>query len=344
MVEAGWRIGAATSALVLLAAPAQAEEPSDATRARAAELGREGAAASKARQWDTCIQAYTAAVALEDAPVVSGELGLCEEQAGRFADAYRHLNHALDAAPAQKKDEPWKRYRAAVSRVTERVALLFLTVTPTSALVVLDGRPLGRADGRYLPLDPGKHTVTARLKGYKDATQALTVNARDLPVVHLTLAAIPEVAQHRDPPPKPMVPTARVSPTAPDMAPTAWYVPAWSPRGVLVSLAYFSAGTAVVSGATAIGLEVDRGSLRSGLTPSSCGPDAAPRPGACDALAERYDQRNVALGTAIGSFVASGLFAGAARLVHGLERHAAHMKVAPTAAGSGGGIVVLGTW
>ena len=344
MVWVGWRIGAAAGALALLGAPARAEEPGDAARARGAELGREGAAASKGRRWDPCIQAHGAAVALEDTPVASGELGLCEEQAGRFADAYRHLSHALDAAPAEKKGEPWKRYQAAVNRLMDRVALMFVTVTPTNALVVLDGRPLGRADGRYLPLDPGKHTLSARLAGYESATQALTVNARDLPVVHLTLTATPAVAQPEAPAPRPPITAARSSPTGSGVAPVVWYVPAWSPSGVLVSLAYLSAGAALVSGATAIGLEVDRGSLRAGLAPSSCDPGALLRPAACDALAERYEQRNVALGVAVGSFVAGGLFAGAARLVHGLERDAVRVSVAPAVGRGEGGIVVLGTW
>lgn len=60
-------------------APALADEPSPTDQIRLATLLRKAETAAKARQWEACVQAYTEAMAIEDAPRTAGELGLCEE-------------------------------------------------------------------------------------------------------------------------------------------------------------------------------------------------------------------------------------------------------------------------
>lgn len=339
-------MGAAGIALVLLAAPARAEQPSDTDRARAVELRRAGAAATKARQWDACIRAYVSAQALEDTALAAGDLGLCEEQAGRFADAHRHLDRALAAAPAQNNGEPWKRYRAAMTRVLDRVAIVFLTVTPTEALVVLDSSPIGQADGRYIAVEPGKHTISARLEGHEDATRSLTVSARDLPYVHLALTPLPAA------PPGPDSNAARKPPIAPaTLAPLPaipWYAPTSTPRGaalVVGAVAGATALVAIVSGGMAIGLEVERASLDGTRSDMECAPGKASPPRVCASLWQVGTQRDaatdIAIGTGIGAAVLGGIAVG---LAFGLDRNPTSPRVAPMATASGGGIVVLGAW
>jgi len=62
-----------------------------ADRADLAELLRSGAEASSAKRWQVCVDAYSAAGALESTPRTWGELGLCEEQLGRFVAAQRTI-------------------------------------------------------------------------------------------------------------------------------------------------------------------------------------------------------------------------------------------------------------
>lgn len=341
------RYFSAVAALLLVAAPARAGELDDAQRTRLATLLRAGIAAAGARQWDACIQAYSSASALDDTPAIAGELGLCEEQAGRFADAYRHLHRAKDAAPSERtaaKVDPWKRYEAALGRVRKRVAIVFVSVSPTHAAVLLDGRPIGRADGSYIAIEPGTHTVAARLEGYEDATDPpRTWKAGDLPHVHLELKAKPAPAPTVVAP-APLTLTVLAVFPAPERAPVPWYVPAPTPRGVLVPLAYAGLATTIAGGATAVALEVDRRSLRDEVSVEACRPAATSRPEVCDALAERADQRNLALGVTVGAAVATAALAGAARLAFGYERGAASPTVAPTVNVTGGGIVIAGAW
>lgn len=341
----------AAAAIVLVAGGARAGEPGETEKARLAAFLRSGADAARGRKWDACIQAYSSAAAIEDAPVTSGELGLCEEQAGRYADAYRHLQRATEAAPPEPKGakaEQHKRYEAAKARVRKRVAILFVSVSPTHAEVVLDGRPIGPVDGRHIAVDPGTHTVTARLAGYEDAIDPpRTWSAGDVPHVHLELKPKAAPAQPVSGPPNVSANARHVSVSpvpGPAPAPSPWYVPAANARGVLVVLGYATLATAIASAATSIGLEADRLSLRGQLTPGACGPDAPSRPALCDPLAERITQRDTAFGVAVGAHVATGLLAGAARLAFGFERDSNRPAVAPAAGTSGGGIVVLGTW
>ena len=347
MLRLGRHFGAA-AAILLVAAPARAGELDDVQKAHLATLLRTGAAAATAKQWDACIQAYSSASALDDTPVIAGELGLCEEQAGRFADAYRHLRRAKDAAPPElkaAKAPQWKRYEAAMARARKHLAILFITVSPTQAAVLLDGRPIGRADGRHLAIEPGTHTVSARLEGYEDAIEPpRTWNAGDIPHVHLELKPKPAPPAPPAASKKPPAPSASAVPHVPERAPVPWYLPAPTPRGVLVPLAYAGLATTIASGATAIALEVDRRSLRDKVSVDMCRPAATARPEVCDALAERAGQRNVALGVTVGAAIATGVLAGAARLAFGFERGAASPTVAPTVNLTGGGIVMAGTW
>ena len=181
----GWFLRLLTIAVVASDCPqAQADPAPD-----AAALLRTGTEAAAAKKWPACIEALSAAAAIEDAPKTWGELGLCEEQAGRFVAAHDHLFRAMEAAPTQGRKEPWTRYQTALARVKERVAVMIVTAFPPNAKVVLDGRPLGPADGRAFAVEPGTHTVGARLAGYEDQVETRTVRARDVPTFHFQLVA-----------------------------------------------------------------------------------------------------------------------------------------------------------
>lgn len=321
--------------LLLTVSPAFAE---DSGSAQATALIKAGAQAAKVKKWDACVAEYSAAAAIEDTPVTAGELGLCEEHTGQFAAAYSHLHRALEGAPSPPKDEPWSRYQAALSRVLKRVALVYVTSNPTKARMILDGRPIGRADGRGIPVPPGKHTLAGVLDGYEDRVEPFEVRAGDLPNVHLELTPKAKAPAQ--------LPTSKgTTSPAPGMPPRAeWYVPSWSPRGVLVPLAGVSLGVAVLGAATSIGLEVDRASLRSRVSFGGCGPDATIVRDVCATLHERVEQRNIALGITLGATVATGLLLGASRLAYGVESATPSLRVMPTASANGGGLVILGSW
>lgn len=337
MAVNGWCAGGAVALLLLAASPAFGDNaPQPGTQIRA------GAQAAKEKKWDACIEAYRAALEADDTPTTAGELGLCEEHAGRFADAYRHLHHALEKAPSPPTSEPWSRYQAAVTRVFKRIALVYVTSNPTKASVTLDGQGIGRADGRGIAVEPGTHTLVGHFDGYEDQAEPFTVSAGDVPNVHLELRPKPLPTVVAPPPPVQSAKPEHTVAPMPSAAP--WYKPAWSPRGVLVPLAGISLGIALASTATMVGLEVDRSSMRATLGSESCALGAPSPPAICPALHQRVEERNVAIGVAIGSAALAGVLVGTSRLTYRFERDSQSAQLTPSVGPEGGGITLLGTW
>ena len=350
-----WGLGAA----VFVAATAtRAEEPTATDRAQLADLLREGASAAKLKSWTACIEAFTRAAAIQQDPITLGELGLCEEAAGRYADAHKHLRRArAGLTPASDR---WKAYQAAFGRATEHVAIVFVTVQPSDARVLVDGLPLGPGDGLGVAVAPGKHTISAHLVGYESASDTRDVNAQDMPNVDLVLTPKPKEEPSVTAPPvvaPSVMPGAAPSPaTTPSTAPSGgatrsqWYAPEWSPRGVFMGLTYVSAATLVVSGATAIGLEIDRASFEHGdvRTPSTtvegCGSRGTVQPGLCEQLAGRFEQRNLARRVVVASAISTVVTGGIAALLIGLDSRPPRASVAPFISANAGGIVVRGAW
>jgi hypothetical protein len=100
--------------------------------------------------------------------------------------------------------------------------------------------------------------------------------------------------------------------------------------------------TAVASGAAAIGLEVDRGSYGSKLSPTSCFSGYASRPPECAEAHKRAEQRDAAVDVTIGAVIATGAAAAITGTLFAIDRYNPHPSIAPTASNNGGGIVILG--
>lgn len=313
-------------------------------------LLKAGAEASRAKQWQACIDAYSRAVAIDESATTFGELGLCEEAAGQFASAHPHLKRAT--AGLAPGDGRRARYQAALGRVTEQVAIVIVTVTPTDARLVVDGRPLGRGEGRNIAVEPGKHVFSARLPGHEDASKTITVNARELPHLELSLAPLPAAVTASSPPasPPPARPAApRVEPTqAPPLpVPLAWCVPAWSARGVLGPAACAGLAALAVSAGTSIGLTVHAQSMRDslaarGFTAMSCtaGSTAASRE--CEEMHARRLQRDTARDVLIGTGIAAGALVGMAGVAIALDPSSPRVTVSASA--DGGEIALQGSW
>lgn len=209
--------------LIVLALPpavASAQVPGSAAEPSAEELRKQGAAAAARRNYEACVQSYSAALELGHSPSIAGELGLCEEALGRNVAAHDHLLEALagevPAAPPPAA-AMWARYRRAAARVDRRIVRVLLLVSPPAATVLLDGHPLGsHVSGRSFAVLPGEHTWTARLPGFADATVTHTARAGDFPDIALFISG------WSPPPPNlpapPVAPPARPEPREPSDA------------------------------------------------------------------------------------------------------------------------------
>lgn len=303
-----------------------------------AELVRAGADAAAAKRWMVCVDALTAAATIESTPKTLGDLGLCEEQAGRFVAAHDHLFRALEGAPTATTTEPWRRYHAALVRVKERVALVVVSTSPPNARVILDGRPLGPADGRAFAVEPGTHTIAARLAGYEDAIEIRSMRAKDMPSFHFQLKKKPidVVASPGR--------ATRLEPMRPSPSFASLFRPMASPHGFLVGLTYVGAATVLVGAGTWIGLQVDRASLRAQVDSTACGPAATSPPEVCDVLVERHRQRDAAAMFTIGAGVTTGVLVVSSALAIRAEWSAIRASVAPTVNQGGGGLTLRGVW
>ena len=354
-----WSLGLCAA---LVCSPSVGAASEDASRAdKLTALLQAGAQAARAKQWGACIDALTAALAIQEAPATAGDLGLCEEQAGRYAGAHRHLLHARRTAPPGEKDKPpWTAYQAALARVSDRVAVVVLTVFPTDARVLLDGRPLGPADGHAIAVEPGKHVFTARRDGHEDARDERPYVAGSTPNVQLVLKPKQEPAPQTpaQAAPASTAPAAASSGTAPVSSSagrpvlreesTFPCVPALSARGVLVPAACLGAAVFVVSAATAIGFEVHWTSLRAALEERGFGRGAcspgSPLAGSadCQEIDARLRQRNDAANVMIGSGIVAGVLAAGAGIAIALEP--GRPRVSVSADATGAGIAVGGEW
>jgi hypothetical protein len=343
------RIGVGVAlGIALCGAPVcAAAEPSAPDAARLPELLRAGADAAKAKRWEACADALTAAARIDEAATPLGELGLCEEAAGRYALAFTHLRRAMEKAPPDLSKEPWKRYSAALERLTARVALLFITTDPPHARVVVDGRPQGLADGHEVAVEPGTHTIAARLDGYEDTIVERSVHAHDKPSVHLALKAKPSAPAVATAAPRAPVSPPRSAPQAP-RAPAApelpWYRPAVSLRGGLLAATGAGLLATLVTLGVSVGAEVRRGELVRGLASSACNPANPSPPSSCAPLHDAAVLRNStaagALGAAGATVVLGGLLAGSVFL----ERRQWRPTIAVTVGDKGGGLAVSGAW
>lgn len=341
---------AAISVHVAQVAPSFAAPPAQSDAVKLAAVLRKAQAAARAGQWQTCAQAYSEAVELEDAPRTAGELGLCEEQLLRFADAYRHLDRALDAAPTEPTADPWKRYQDAMVRIRSRVGILFITVSPPDAAVVLDGRPIGRGDGRGVAVEPGEHTIAARLPGYEDVVKTLQVVAPSGPHIDLKLtprspAPVPPSSPPKVAPAAAQPPVGESPRTSLLPVPLAWCVPERSPRGVLGPAACAGVAAVVISAGTAIGLTAHADSMRDALQKRGFGPAScvgASAPPECQEMLSRGQQRDIAQDVLIGTGIAAAVLAGTAAVAIALDSKGP--RVTAAASPDGGGVFVQGTW
>jgi hypothetical protein len=341
-------------ALVLGARHSRAEEPAAQDKARLAALLQAGAQAARAHKWQGCIDALTAAAAIEGSRTTWGDLGLCEVEAGRFVDARIHFRRAFDTAtPALLETPRYLRYRLASGFALRRVSLVTITTFPPDAFVLMDGRPLGKADGKDFDVEPGTHTFLARREGYQDATETRTMGPGDVPSFYLRLEPKPAPATTAAPHPAPSAAAPKASAAVPAAAPAGpvssgpalpWYSPALSARGaLLVSTAGALLATLGAAGVS-IGAELRREELAKGLAPWACNAAGSAPAERCAELHDATALRNSAQGAIVGlgaaTAVLGGMFVGSVYLEHLPSRP----SVAVLAGERGGGLVVSGAW
>ena len=198
-------------AIFLASTTASAAPPPDfANHVRAGDRAR-----AQGRLNDAVVE-YVAALKLQDDPVVLGRLGLVLFRQGHMRLAATMLVRALEDQAALPPAE-----RAQVAKAFEAVRLevcrLTIRVNRMGAELSIDGRVIEESatGADVIFVDPGEHTITARLEGYEEASQVMTAEKGGVATVSLELRAI-EAPPAPPPPPSspPPAPASRDEVTA----------------------------------------------------------------------------------------------------------------------------------
>ncbi|XXY50713.1 hypothetical protein WME91_06170 [Sorangium sp. So ce269] len=208
--------------------PLSASEPRDASAV--AESMRRARRARGAGKWSEAEAAYEAALKAAAAAgasdaeraEIAGELGLCELALRKDGEAAGHLAQSLRQRGALSSSLQ-RRVEEGFQKAEKRVATLYLGVNLPDAEVLVDGEALEpRAPTYEVFLEPGYHTVRARLLGHAEAVSSFDAGAGKEHTLALKLLREPESAA-RGPgeatPARPGAPGVR--PGAPGVRPAA---------------------------------------------------------------------------------------------------------------------------
>ena len=321
---------ALTPGLAYATDPAEKAIEAHALTDKAAALYDDGGVAFRKSKWAEARAAFLAAWALKQHWQIAANLADCELQLGRFRDAAEHAMYYVKNAPADRSDRAMKLFAEA----SLKVATLRIDAQPEGAEVFVDGQSIGRAPVSSLVfLDPGEHTITARVSGRPEVARKLSLLAGREDKVKLEVEAA-AVA----PPPAvlpPLPPPLSSGPSVPLVV-----------GGAAISLAALGTGVALFAVASSRGSDADQmvSQLKSASTPLCA---KASTTGVCGDLFSLRQEQGTFHNTGVALLV-GGSVAAAGTLVYALwprgKRATRDAWVVPVVSTGGAGVWMRGTF
>ena len=127
------------------------------------------------REYDKALSWYFLSNRLVPNRNVLFNIARCFEALGKFDEAFRYY---FELSSATLADDDAREVKAAIARLSPKVALLTVTSSPAGVDVYVDREDLG-SRGRSpltLALTPGAHTVILKRVGHRDGTGSATVS------------------------------------------------------------------------------------------------------------------------------------------------------------------------
>lgn len=270
---------------------------------RASKWLSQGNKAFKEGKFAEAEKAYHEAFALKQVYDIAGNLAMAEFAQSKHRDAAEHLALAIRLFPVTGEPATREQMQKTFDQSKGHVAAVKVIVsTARGAQVSVDGKAVGEApleDDVFL--DPGKHTISATAKGYKEASKTVDVKKGGSEQVKLDLVLLPpEVVVKNEPALPPPPPRSK------------------KPAVVLGSVAVLAAGVGaamyVVSGSKKSSAIELAGQVPADQKP--CSDDTHNTPGTqCGELVSTAHAVDTFHNAAIGLFVGAGV-AGAAAVVY----------------------------
>lgn len=149
-------------------------QPGNTGSESAREWFERGLRALDAGRFDDAIRAFERSYALRPSPVVTYNLGLALRGTGRLREAIAALERFVAQPTTGTSAAQLNAVRDELSRMRAALATLVIDVTPRAARVVIDAGEALVTQGS-VQLDPGTHTLSLALDGYRPETRLLTL-------------------------------------------------------------------------------------------------------------------------------------------------------------------------
>jgi hypothetical protein len=224
---------AAVMSVLLCGAREAGAQVSDAERAGARELFKEGDQLQRAGHFAEALDKFQRAQQVFAAPTNVLRIAECDAALGRLvesAEAYREvLRSPLPAGSPPAFQAAVDQAKAELAQVEPRVPRVVVQVQPASVQnpqMQIDGQNVsGALLGEPIPLDAGTHKIAVLAPGYAATEQQVDLKEHDSKTVALTLNPSPEAAatSSATPPPPPVLGATPPAPppiVAPDLGPS----------------------------------------------------------------------------------------------------------------------------
>lgn len=318
---------------------------------------RAGDRARLAGRWPDAAAAYRAALAAAEtaglpeekhAPIL-GELGSCEEALGPHRDAAEHLDKALEHLSAISREQRW-RFEQAQKKAESQVGILHISVDPPDAEVLVDGKSLGASQPSYqVFVEPGRHTIRARLAGHADAVSATDAPKGRSSGVWLRLSKAPAAGSQAAAKPGPRVETASSAGAPAPVASAGSTARTWRTVGIVTTASLAVLGTGCVIGDAVLDDQVEEraSKIRERGSPWACRDNAYKED--CEALHSIVRTRDVLNPLAVWSLIGAGVVGGVTLTSlwwapAERPKGRAQIRVLPSAGMRQAGAVVTTTW
>lgn len=334
--------------LVVVAQPHSAFADTPPGEAETRDLIREGFAALDKNDLDAAHAAFSAAWKKKQHFAIAFSLAEVEMRRGRYVEAAQHWQYVLTTIPGDLTE---KRAQAAqhLKECRPHVGALTVQVKPDGSSIYVDGAVVGESPlAREIYVQPGDHELYAEKSGKRSPIRFLRISGGSKLSFELV---VPEPA----PPPQTSPPTTAVPVVGRTLGQERTGSSIRTPAlivGLVLTASAAAVGTVFVLKSNAASRDAsaafDQAVILSDPSrdPSAvCGfPD---RPAACDTAIALLDDKNRFRNIAIGSFVASGVFAlgtGAMLLLwpKRTDDGKAAFRATPTFTRTGGGITLAG--
>jgi hypothetical protein len=233
----------ATPALLLTLAwsPPLWGQVTDAERAAARELFKEGDDLQRAGKMAEALDKFQRAQKVYSAPTNELRIAQCQAALGRLAESaesYRTvLRMPLPAGSPPAFQAAVDQAKTELAQVEPRVPKLVVQVAPTNAnpQLLIDGQSVSAAlVGEPLPLDPGTHRVRVVAQGFSSSDQDAVLREHETTTVVATLKPLAPLAPSSSatlpPPPSPVAAPPQATGPTPEPGAPPPYIPPPPPR------------------------------------------------------------------------------------------------------------------